>query len=68
MTVQQAMSASRDVESLVKAALEAHQAGRLVEATELYARALKANPDHPDALNLAGASPSPGARRKPRSE
>ena len=55
MSAEQAKPSVPDIDALIMTALQAHQAGRLVEATELYARALKANPDHPDALNLAGA-------------
>jgi len=44
-----------DASALVLAGLELHQGGRLDEAADLYARALKSDPDNADALNLSGA-------------
>ncbi len=38
----------------IERALQAHRAGRLQEAADLYARVLEANPENPDALNLLG--------------
>ncbi len=37
------------------AALQAHQAGQLDEAAQLYGQVLAANPSHADSLNLLGA-------------
>jgi tetratricopeptide (TPR) repeat protein len=48
-------TARGDADSLVVAALEAHRSGRFDEADALYKRALEADPDHVDALNLFGA-------------
>ena len=44
-----------DVDDLVLAGLEAHKAGQLNHAGDLYAKALASNPRHADALNLSGA-------------
>ena len=44
-----------DVAALVLSGLQAHQAGHFDVAAEAYAQALRAKPDHPDALSLAGA-------------
>lgn len=38
----------------IERALQAHRAGRLQEAADLYAQVLEANPENPDALNLLG--------------
>jgi predicted TPR repeat methyltransferase len=38
----------------IERALQAHRAGRLQEAADLYAQILEANPENPDALNLLG--------------
>jgi tetratricopeptide (TPR) repeat protein len=43
-----------DIDALIVDGLRAHQDGRLSEASDFYARALKVRPDHADALNLAG--------------
>ena len=43
-----------DAESRIAAAYELHLAGRLAEALAGYDDVLRAAPDHPDALNLAG--------------
>jgi cytochrome c-type biogenesis protein CcmH/NrfG len=40
--------------TLLTSAIEAHQQGRLAEATELYEKLLKTNPQHPDAIHLSG--------------
>lgn len=45
------MSAQRD---LLQAALAAHKAGRLDDASALYERIIAADPAHADALNLSG--------------
>ena len=41
--------------TFLRAGLEAHKAGRFEMAEQLYGRALRARPDHPDALTLSGA-------------
>jgi predicted O-linked N-acetylglucosamine transferase (SPINDLY family) len=46
---------SRDADSAVGAALEAHQAGDLAAAEAAYRRALTIDPDHGDALKLLGS-------------
>lgn len=45
-----------DVGALLAEAVGHHQAGRLEHASRLYAAVLQAEPDHPDALNLAGVA------------
>ncbi len=40
--------------SLIRAAIQKHQAGRLGEAEELYRRVLRIDPGHADALHLLG--------------
>src|SRR5690349_18228315 len=42
------------LQDILAAALVHHQAGELEEAERLYAKALAANPDDPDALHLLG--------------
>ena len=41
--------------TFLRAGLEAHKAGKFEDAERLYGRALRARPDHPDALTLYGA-------------
>jgi len=43
-----------DHQPLLEQGFHHHQAGRLQEAEDFYRRALKAAPNHPDALNLLG--------------
>jgi len=43
-----------DVSAVLAQGLAAHQAGRFAEAESRYRRALKSQPDHPDALHLLG--------------
>jgi protein O-GlcNAc transferase len=42
------------VRELFAAAMSRHQAGRFVEAEQLYAQVLQSDPRHPDALHLLG--------------
>jgi protein O-GlcNAc transferase len=44
-----------NIANLLERAMKHHGAGRLEEAADLYGRILKMQPDHVDALNLAGA-------------
>jgi tetratricopeptide (TPR) repeat protein len=48
------MSAPFNIRDAMSEAVAAHQQGRLRDAEKLYARVLKAVPDHFDALNLLG--------------
>jgi tetratricopeptide (TPR) repeat protein len=41
--------------TFLRAGLEAHKAGKFEDAERLCGRALRARPDHPDALTLSGA-------------
>ena len=47
-------AAAPDVQQLVAAALQHHQAGRLPEAEQLYRRILQIEPRHAEALHLLG--------------
>ena len=44
----------QDAATLLRTAVQLHQAGRLREAEPLYKEALLASPEHPDALHLSG--------------
>ena len=44
----------KPVQDLLARAMEHHQKGELPQAEKYYKRALKAAPEHPDALHLAG--------------
>ena len=44
----------RPIQDLLARAMEHHQKGELPQAEKYYKRALKAAPNHPDALHLAG--------------
>jgi tetratricopeptide (TPR) repeat protein len=44
----------QDVATLLRNAVQLHQAGRLREAEPLYEEVLLTNPEHPDALHLSG--------------
>ena len=44
----------KPVQDLLARAMEHHQKGELPQAEKYYKRALKAAPNHPDALHLAG--------------
>lgn len=44
----------RPVQDLLARAMDHHQKGELPQAEKYYKRALKAAPDHPDALHLSG--------------
>ena len=55
MNVQSAgRTRKRPIQDLLARAMEHHQKGELPQAEKYYKRALKAAPDHPDALHLAG--------------
>ncbi|HWA56942.1 MAG TPA: tetratricopeptide repeat protein [Gemmatimonadales bacterium] len=49
-----AVSGAQDVATLLRTAVQLHQAGRLREAEPLYKEVLAVSPDHPDALHLSG--------------
>ncbi|MEN6630373.1 MAG: SEC-C metal-binding domain-containing protein, partial [Sulfuricella sp.] len=43
-----------NVPQTLQAALAHHQAGRLLQAEEIYQQILQAEPNHPEALHLLG--------------
>ena len=47
-------AASAEIAALLQDGLSRHQAGRLDEAATRYHRALKQDPENPDALHLLG--------------
>ena len=49
-----AAEASPGIQEAFTAAMQLHQAGRLIEAERLYLQILRANPRHADALHLLG--------------
>ena len=52
--LQRAVPGAQDVATLLRAAVQLHQAGRLREAEPICQEALLASPEHPDALHLSG--------------
>ena len=46
-----------NVESMVAEAVRHHQAGRLIDAEQLYRQILAINPRHADSLHLLGRLP-----------
>ena len=50
--------------TMLAEALDHHRGGRLAEAGKLYAAVLAREPDHPDALHLAGVLASASGRQQ----